>query len=237
MIIVDFWRESPASIRKIGLISISVGIALSATGVTLDVLGCWSDFGFVVNLASSLTGFAFAVPVALVVLSRLAEEQATRAEQRRARIHADHAVSDLEEAIMDAGIVNQALGEFLSRPAPQRPSAFLVCRMLMDVKFNHLAIKWRIVRDEIPSRYLEAGIALNTNPTAPGAGMSLAGLATAIDSVLNLHKEISVMPLGVESSEVRDAAGHLLGFVTLMSNSASLIGDLRQSLRVAPPRS
>jgi hypothetical protein len=42
-------------------------------GVLGDGMGWWASQPFVTNLVSSITGFAFAVPVALLILSRVAE--------------------------------------------------------------------------------------------------------------------------------------------------------------------
>ncbi|WP_326727763.1 hypothetical protein [Streptomyces phaeochromogenes] len=76
--------ETPSPIRRGSLVLLVLGSVLAAVGVVGDALGWWARQPFFTNLVSSITGFAFAVPVALLILSRVAEAQARDYERRAA---------------------------------------------------------------------------------------------------------------------------------------------------------
>jgi hypothetical protein len=62
---------------------LSAGTVLAVLGAVGDAFGTWSRFPFLTNLASSLTGALFGLPVALVVVQRLLQAQ-TDANERAA---------------------------------------------------------------------------------------------------------------------------------------------------------
>ncbi|MER5226819.1 hypothetical protein [Streptomyces flaveus] len=72
-----------------------LGSALAAAGILGDSYGWWEGFGFLTNLISSFTGLMFAVPFALVVLSRLGEAHAELAERRSVRSWSNKVVSQI----------------------------------------------------------------------------------------------------------------------------------------------
>jgi hypothetical protein len=69
------WRSVSPVLRAFALWSFLVGLVLVALGTVGDVRGWWPQAPFLTNLASSVTGACFGIPVALVVLQRLAAVQ------------------------------------------------------------------------------------------------------------------------------------------------------------------
>lgn len=79
------WDESGPVLRATIIISPIAGcltFALSAWG---DATGFWSDKPFLTNMVSALAGAFFGIPFALVVLQRLAMDQANRVERAGAQ--------------------------------------------------------------------------------------------------------------------------------------------------------
>jgi hypothetical protein len=69
-----------------------------ALGVWGDTTDWWDDVPFLTNLASSLTGAMFAIPLALVILGYLSAHQAEWAEARAASQLAQRAAATLHDA-------------------------------------------------------------------------------------------------------------------------------------------
>jgi hypothetical protein len=70
-------------LRSAVIALLSTGTVLAVLGAVGDAAGVWSRFPFLTNLASSLTGALFGLPVALVVVQRLLQAQ-TEANDRAA---------------------------------------------------------------------------------------------------------------------------------------------------------
>ncbi|MGW8485434.1 hypothetical protein [Streptomyces sp. NPDC055886] len=101
-----------------------------------DERGWWDNRGFLTNLASSFTSLLFGVPVALLVLSRLADAQAEATLRRQVMQRASGSVQSLHEAVMqrcrasDSSTLaaellllrdkNREMQDKLSIPRPQR---------------------------------------------------------------------------------------------------------------------
>lgn len=76
------WEETPRGLRA-GCVALwVVGVVLLGLGWWGDRTGFWTDKSFVTNVFSSLTAAAFGVPLALVVLNRVAMVQAEAVEVR-----------------------------------------------------------------------------------------------------------------------------------------------------------
>jgi hypothetical protein len=69
------WRSVSPVLRLFAIWSFVVGLVLVALGTVGDIRGWWPHAPFLTNLASSVTGACFGIPVALVVLQRLAAVQ------------------------------------------------------------------------------------------------------------------------------------------------------------------
>jgi hypothetical protein len=79
------WEETPRGLRA-GCVALwVVGVVLLGLGWWGDHAGFWADKAFVTNVFSSLTAAAFGVPLALVVLNRVAMAQAEAVEVRAGR--------------------------------------------------------------------------------------------------------------------------------------------------------
>jgi hypothetical protein len=98
------WNETGSTLRKAWIILWAVGIVLLALGVWGDSDGFWAGKPFFTNVFSTLTGAAFGIPLALVVLQRIASSEADAAEARAARRIAGRVSADLASAV--AALVN-----------------------------------------------------------------------------------------------------------------------------------
>lgn len=77
----------------------ALGCALVGLGVAGDSRGWWESRSFLTNLASSFTGLMFAVPFALVVLSRIGEAHAELADRRAAARQAERDLRRFNETV------------------------------------------------------------------------------------------------------------------------------------------
>lgn len=98
------WNETGSTLRRAWIILWAVGIVFLALGVWGDSDGFWAGKPFLTNLFSALTSAAFGIPLALVVLQRIAASEADAAEARGARRIAGRVSADLESAV--AALVN-----------------------------------------------------------------------------------------------------------------------------------
>jgi hypothetical protein len=98
------WNETGSTLRKAWVILWAVGSIFLALGVWGDSDGFWVDKPFLTNVFSALTGAAFGIPLALVVLQRIAASEADAAEARGARRIAGRVSADLASAV--AALVN-----------------------------------------------------------------------------------------------------------------------------------
>ncbi|MGK5553443.1 hypothetical protein ACSNOI_17665 [Actinomadura kijaniata] len=93
------WQETSPTLRTLAVVLWSLGAILLALGWWGDTVGFWQDRPFLTNVASSLVGAAFGVPLALVVLQQLATSQAEAVEARAARRLASQAAERLMELV------------------------------------------------------------------------------------------------------------------------------------------
>lgn len=70
-----FWNEVDPVVRVVVLCLLAAGFVLAFAGVAMDLAGTWNSFPFSVNMVSSAAAACFGVPIALVVLQYLLQEQ------------------------------------------------------------------------------------------------------------------------------------------------------------------
>ncbi|WP_329400503.1 hypothetical protein OHA45_36840 [Streptomyces lydicus] len=93
------WEETPRGLR-LGCVALwVVGVVLLGLGWWGDRTGFWADKSFVTNVFSSVTAAAFGVPLALVVLNRVAMVQAEAVEVRAGLRLAMRVVGDFAASV------------------------------------------------------------------------------------------------------------------------------------------
>jgi hypothetical protein len=80
--IKKIWHETGSSLKKAWIFLWGIGLTLLALGAWGDSAGFWSAKPFLTNTFSALCGAAFGIPLALVVLQRVAASEADAAEAR-----------------------------------------------------------------------------------------------------------------------------------------------------------
>jgi hypothetical protein len=93
------WNETGSTLRKAWIVLWAVGAVLLTLGVWGDSDGFWADKPYLTNTFSALTSAAFGIPLALVVLQRIAASEADAAEARAARRMAGRVSADLASAV------------------------------------------------------------------------------------------------------------------------------------------
>ena len=98
--VAQVWRETPLSLRVATLVMWFAGTAMVALGSVGDSKGFWTSRPFLTNLASSVTGAAFGIPLALLVLQRIAVGEAERQETRTMKRLARNVACDMYQVVM-----------------------------------------------------------------------------------------------------------------------------------------
>lgn len=93
------WGETGRTLRKAWIVLWAIGMVLLALGAWGDSDGFWADKPYLTNTFSALTSAAFGIPLALVVLQRIAASEADAAEARSARRMARRVSADLASAV------------------------------------------------------------------------------------------------------------------------------------------
>ena len=93
------WNETGSTLKKAWIVLWASGVILLAFGVWGDRVGFWANKPYLTNTFSALTSAAFGVPVALVVLQRVAASEADAAEARAARRMAARVSADLASTV------------------------------------------------------------------------------------------------------------------------------------------
>jgi len=111
------WNETSSTLRTAWIVLWTVGIMLLIFGAWGDSMGFWANKPYLTNTFSALTSAAFGIPLALVVLQRVAASEADAAEARAARRMAGRVSADLAAtvvALVKDGIpAMQTLKEYL----------------------------------------------------------------------------------------------------------------------------
>ena len=89
------WRDTGRTLKHAWAALSAAGVALLALGVWGDHAGFWADKPYLTNVFSALTTAAFGVPLALVVVQRIAAGEADAAEARAAARMAARVSTDL----------------------------------------------------------------------------------------------------------------------------------------------
>lgn len=84
-VVLTTWSETSTFVRRICIALWGVSVGLLGFGIWGDVAGFWGDKPFLTNTVSALTGAAFGLPVALLVIKGLEENVADGVEARAAR--------------------------------------------------------------------------------------------------------------------------------------------------------
>jgi hypothetical protein len=93
------WNEIGSTLKKVWILLWLTGIILLIFGVWGDNAGFWAPRPYLTNTFSALTSAAFGVPVALIVLQRIAASEADAAEARAARRMAGRVSADLASTV------------------------------------------------------------------------------------------------------------------------------------------
>jgi hypothetical protein len=94
------WNETGGTLRAAWIVLWAVGVMLLIFGAWGDSMGFWANKPFLTNTFSALTSAAFGVPLALVVLQRVAASEADAAEARAARRMAGRVSADLAATVV-----------------------------------------------------------------------------------------------------------------------------------------
>ncbi|NNN33149.1 hypothetical protein HLK59_22870 [Streptomyces sp. S3(2020)] len=182
------WNETPQLTKTLCEIMPAVGCCLVALGVTGDQREWWDGRAFLTNLLTSFTGLMFAVPFALLVLSRLGEAHSELADQRAARRIARDAISRLTLAIDRTQILREELDEFIGRfPHSSRDEDSFP--RLRDMAVRHkqeiddLYEKWIVVRDVAALRLIESGLSLQGTVSIGDFGKRISDAQSASDAL------------------------------------------------------
>jgi len=89
------WNETGSTLKTAWIVLWTAGVMLLIFGAWGDSTGFWANKPFLTNMFSALTSAAFGVPLALVVLQRVAASEADAAEARAARRMAGRVSADL----------------------------------------------------------------------------------------------------------------------------------------------
>lgn len=80
----ELWNETGRSLQKAWIALWAAGLILLTLGIWGDSVKFWADKPYLTNLVSALTGAAFGIPLALVILQRVAAAETDAAEARAA---------------------------------------------------------------------------------------------------------------------------------------------------------
>ncbi|MCX4581995.1 hypothetical protein [Streptomyces sp. NBC_01481] len=166
----DIWTETPPLTKLVCKVSIPLGMTLMAVGVVGDIFFKWWDgLSFITNLLSSVTGLAFAVPFALLILDRLAEPHAIAAERRSAIRLAGLWIAKYEAAKVDVARLSREL-QWMNGLAPanaeEEAAAFDELHRTLSSNWGcvlHLRDAWALVRGTAEQRLAENGMRLRTS--------------------------------------------------------------------------
>ncbi|MFJ6778401.1 hypothetical protein [Streptomyces yangpuensis] len=204
-------------------------------GVVGDFLKWWENLSFTVNILSSFTGFMFAIPLALLVVSRLSEAHALLADRRRAREYARRAVADLADSYRVLRTINQSMDPWLERPIGDFVGFFFGFRAAIDKDLDILESRWRMVKDEVPLRYMEVGLPGNDGPRS-SLGAPLSGIGGLLDPVFRDHAKIRQEGLGLDRERAHVLLSEFSESVRILLEAHQLVDELRRVLLAASPQ-
>jgi hypothetical protein len=93
------WNETGSTLQTAWIVLWAVGVVFLIFGVWGDSIGFWANKPYLTNTFSTLTSAAFGVPLALIVLQRVAASETDAAEARAARRMAGRVSADLAATV------------------------------------------------------------------------------------------------------------------------------------------
>jgi hypothetical protein len=93
------WETAPPVLRTLALWIWSIAFAAMAVLISFDILGWWGDLSFTTNLLSGAISGMIALPIALLVVSRLAAYQVEEANRPRLEARVLTARGRMTEAV------------------------------------------------------------------------------------------------------------------------------------------
>jgi len=94
------WKETGSTLKTAWIVLWTVGVILLALGAWGDGVGFWANKPYLTNTFSALTSAAFGIPLALVVLQRVAALEADATEARAARRMAGRVSAELASTVV-----------------------------------------------------------------------------------------------------------------------------------------
>jgi hypothetical protein len=129
------WNETSAALKTAWIVLWGFGLVLLTLGIWGDRAGFWASKPFLTNTFSALTGAAFGIPLALVVLQRVVASEADAAETRAAQRMAVRVSADL------AWVVGELIEGGLSKA--QAAEAFLKDRRSKLPGKGHIGVNFK----------------------------------------------------------------------------------------------
>lgn len=243
------WRNTSSTLKKAWVTLWIFGLVLFALGAWGDVDKFWENKPFLTNIISAMTGAAFGIPLALIILQRIAASEADAAEARAARRLARRVAAAMAwEALASIGNQEAELqaardyfvsqvgepGEFLYLESDLQTiysvtaKAFeRVDRLLSADTPRHLAevsAHWSILNTEIRSRLLETGGSWLDAVTVEEFNAVIKSVTTeAISNWYSLKNAILAPPTTIGSS----LSSEQFKFTTWLQNGIELIDNIK----------
>ncbi|WP_327591533.1 hypothetical protein [Streptomyces chartreusis] len=168
------WHETPPLTKALCKVMPPLGGVIVALGVVGDLRGWWEGLGFLTNLVSSFAGLMFAVPFALVALSRLGEAHELLAEQRATKWHSERILADFHASWsrLDSSVweINR-LALMRSQVQVWHPDSELPHEFYQRApgeissareELNNLRVYWDVLNGDVRGRRLGVGLAWDT---------------------------------------------------------------------------
>ncbi|MCX4725986.1 hypothetical protein [Streptomyces sp. NBC_01306] len=221
----SLWRETPSVTRRLCVVMPATGGLLIAVGLAGDAKGWWEGYSFLTNLVSSLTGLMFAVPFALVVLSRLSETHAELAERRAAIRFGERTVRNFLAILVP---VKSALrDELMAFVHPDRSDMQQLLDEIKEKLRQYDAIlesveeRWRVVSDQAMPRLAEVGMRLEMESSATRYVQAVGSLSQLKSYVADIH----VAPPGSSGTHLvhdggRGVVGSIIAAIDELPTSA-----------------
>jgi hypothetical protein len=98
-LITSAWRTAPPVLRRLTYWMWGLGLLAVALAITADMQDRWGGLQFVTNILAELTCGLFALPLALVIITRLTDYQVKELERSRLAARYDAALAQLTDSV------------------------------------------------------------------------------------------------------------------------------------------
>ena len=196
------WSDTSRGLRWASIVMWAIAVVSTAAGALGDVRGWWTAWPFMTNLASSLSGALFGVPIALIVLEQIAVGETSRRERasllRFAALTIDGMAAELEGLGRGAGPLHD-LAESLrlltqemsgttgwNRRDPRFDQAIsswtsartvwqdsAIDRVHLQLVIARATSQWRFFRDHLGPQLTLQGVAWTAAPDGGSVGQLL----------------------------------------------------------------